>query len=61
MTKAPRTLYNIMCRGSLLLSNLTEEQFFDEMEDLAQSFYETGEPDPSEITYETIEVNGSTF
>jgi hypothetical protein len=45
----------------VLLSNLTEEQFFDEMEDLAQSFYETGEPDPSEITYETIEVNGSTF
>ena len=61
MTKAPRTLYNIMCRGSVLLSNLSEQQFFDEMESLAQSYYSTGMPDPSEITFETIEVNGSTF
>jgi len=60
MTKAPRTLYNIMCRGSVLLSNLTEQQFFDEMEGLAQCYYSTGVPGPSEISFETIEANGST-
>ena len=60
MTKAPQTLYNIICRGSVLLSNLSEEQFFDEMESLAHSYYESGLPDPSEITFETIEDNGST-
>jgi hypothetical protein len=60
MTKAPQTLYNIICRGSVLLSNLSEKQFFDEMESLAQSYYNTGMPDPSEISVETIEANGST-
>jgi hypothetical protein len=59
MTNRPKTLYNIICQGSVLVSNLTEEQFFDEMEGLAQSYYSTGMPDPSEITFETIEVNGS--
>jgi len=60
MTNRPKTLYNIICQGSVLVSNLTEEQFFDEMESLAQSYYEAGTPDPSEVTFETIEVNGST-
>lgn len=60
MTNRTKTLYNIICRGSTLLSNLTEDEFFDEMESLAQSYYSTGLPDPSEITFETIEVNGST-
>ena len=60
MTKAPQTLYNIICRGSVLLSNLSEQQLFDEMESLAQSYYSTGMPDPSEISVEIIEANGST-
>ena len=60
MTNRPKTLYNIICRGSVLLSNLSEQQFFDEMEGLAQSYYSTGMPDPSEISFETIEANGST-
>ena len=60
MTNRTKTLYNIICRGSVLLSNLSEEQFFDEMESLAQSYYSTGVPDPSEISFETIEANGST-
>ena len=60
MTNRPKTLYNIISRGSVLLGNLTEQQFFDEMEGLAQSYYSTGMPDPSEISVETIEANGST-
>lgn len=60
MTNRPKTLYNIICRGSVLLGDLTEQQLFDEMESLAQSYYNTGMPDPSEISVETIEANGST-
>jgi len=60
MTNRPKTLYNIICRGSVLLGDLTKQQLFDEMESLAQSYYNTGMPDPSEISVETIEANGST-
>lgn len=52
--KRSLTKYNILCRGRKIYNNLTEEEFFDTMEDLAQQFYETGTPDPSEITTEII-------
>jgi len=49
-----RTKYNILCKGDTIHQNLTEEQFLDTMEDLAQQFYESGSPDPSDITTEII-------
>lgn len=49
-----QTKYNILCKGRKIYSNLTEEEFFDTMEDLAQQFYESGTPDPSEIETEII-------
>jgi hypothetical protein len=54
MTDKPITKYNILCKGRKIYNNLTEEEFFDTMEDLAQQFYESGIPDPSEITTEII-------
>jgi len=47
--------FNITCKGEKIFSDLSEEDFFDAMEDLAQKFYETGTPEPHEITHEIIE------
>jgi hypothetical protein len=46
--------YNILCKGRKIYSDLSEEEFFDAMEDLAQQFYETGTPEPFEITHEFL-------
>ena len=46
-----------MCRGRVIHREISQDDFFDVMEDMAQSFYENGQPHPDEITYETIEVN----
>ena len=47
--------YNILCKGEIIYSKLTEEEYFDTMEDLASEFYETGIPHPSDINTEIIE------
>jgi hypothetical protein len=47
--------YNIICKGRKIFSDISEEEFFDVMEDLAQQFYETGSPEPHEITHEILE------
>ena len=47
--------YNIFCKGEVIYSKLTEEEYFDTMEDLASEFYETGIPHPSDINTEIIE------
>ena len=46
--------YNIYCKGRKLYSNLTEEEYFDIMEDLSQEFYETGFPSPEDLYTEII-------
>ena len=52
--KRSLTKYNILCKGRKIYNNLTEEEFFDTMEDLAQEFYKSGTPDPSDIETEII-------
>jgi hypothetical protein len=44
--------YNILCRGRKIYTNLTEEEYFDIMEDLANDFYQTGSPNSNEIETE---------
>jgi len=46
--------YNIFCKGKALYSNLTEEEYMDAMEDLAQTFYGEGSPHPDEIETKII-------
>ena len=48
------TLYNILCDGKTLYSNLTEEEYFDAMEDLSIEFYRTGSPHPNDLVTELI-------
>jgi len=57
MSNNRQVVYNIMCRGRVIHREISQDDFFDVMEDMAQSFYENGQPHPDEITYETIEVN----
>ena len=46
--------YNILCKGRKIYSNLTEEEYFNAMEDLSIQFYQTGSPNPNEIKTEII-------
>jgi hypothetical protein len=46
--------YNILCRGRRIYSNLTEEEYFDLMEDLSIEYYQTGSPNPQELETEIL-------
>jgi hypothetical protein len=49
------TKYHILINKSKIYTNLAEEQYFNIMEDLADDFYQTGSPNPNEITTEIFE------
>ena len=49
--------YNIICKGRKIYSNLTEEEYFNTMENLSIQFYQTGSPNPNEIETEIIGEN----
>ena len=44
--------YNILCSGRVIYKDLTEEEYFDTMEDLSVQFYQTGSPRPEELDTE---------
>jgi hypothetical protein len=46
--------YNILCKGRKIYSDLSQEEYFDTMEDLALQYYETGSPNPTELQTEII-------
>jgi hypothetical protein len=46
--------YNILCKGRKIFSNLTEEEYFNTMEDLSVQYYQTGSPSPEELETEII-------
>ena len=46
--------YNILCKGEKIYSNLTEEEYFNTMEDLAVKFYQSGSPKPEDLETEII-------
>ena len=41
--------YTISHHGQVLAEGLTQEEYFDKMMDLAEDFYKSGTPNPSEI------------
>jgi hypothetical protein len=49
--------YNILCQGRKIYTNLTEEEYFDLLEDLSVQFYQTGSPHPEELETEIMEEN----
>ena len=42
-------LYKITHKGQVLFDNLTEEEYFEKMQDLADDFFENGTPHPLEL------------
>jgi hypothetical protein len=46
--------YNILCKGRKIYSSLTQEEYFDVMEDLSIEYYQTGSPRPEDIETEII-------
>ena len=48
-------LFSISLNGNVLFDNLTEEEYFDKMEELAEQFYDTGSPHPLELRTEIKE------
>ena len=52
--ESSETTYNIRRKGRKIYSNLTEEEYFEIMEDLSIQYYQTGTPDPDEIETEII-------
>jgi hypothetical protein len=50
-------LYNILCKGRRIYSSLTEEEYFDIMEDLSIQFYQTGSPKPEDLETEILLEN----
>ena len=52
--ESSKAKYNILCRGRKIYSDLTEEEYFEIMEDLSIEYYQTGTPDPDEIETEII-------
>ena len=49
------TKYNILINDKKAYKGLSEEEYFEIMEDLSILYYQTGSPDPQEITTEMIE------
>lgn len=50
-------MYNILCKGRKIYSNLTEEEYFNLMEDLSIEYYQTGFPSPEDLETEIIGEN----
>ena len=46
--------YNILKKGKVIHSDLSEKEYFDIMEDYAQQFYEHNSPNPNELKTEFI-------
>ena len=49
--------YNILCKGRRIYTSLTEEEYFNTMEDLSIEFYQTGSPRPEDLETEILTEN----
>jgi hypothetical protein len=54
MTTMSTETYNILCEGRKIYSSLTEEEYFQIMEDLSIQYYQTGSPKPEDLETEII-------
>tara|TARA_Y100000592_G_scaffold83237_1_gene132824 strand:+ start:1966 stop:2127 length:162 start_codon:yes stop_codon:yes gene_type:complete len=41
--------HSIIYKGKVLAEGLTQEEYLDKMMDLAEDFYSTGSPNPSDL------------
>jgi len=50
-----KTRYTIFHKGNILYKNLTQEEYFDIMDDLSVEFYQTGSPRPQDLETKILE------
>ena len=50
------TEYTILHRGVVLYKGLTEEEYFDRMEDLSIEYYQKGSPRPQDLETKVIKI-----
>jgi hypothetical protein len=48
------TRYTILHKGEVLHDNLTQNEYFDIMEDLSMDFYQKGSPRPQDLETKII-------
>jgi hypothetical protein len=53
--------YNILCKGRRIYSSLTEEEYFNVMEDLSIEYYQTGAPCPEDLETEILLENNNVW
>ncbi len=46
--------YNILCKGRKIYTSLSEEEYFNVMEDLSIEYYQTGSPRPEDLETEIL-------
>jgi hypothetical protein len=46
--------FRILCSGRVIYQNLSQEEMFETMDDLAQQFYDTGLPNPHDLVVECV-------
>ena len=51
-----QTKYTVLHKGDILYKNLTEEEYFDIMEDLSIEYYQKGSPRPQDLETKMIEI-----
>jgi hypothetical protein len=51
-----QTEYTILHRGAVLYKGLTEEEYFDIMENLSIEFYQKGSPRPQDLETKIIKT-----
>ena len=50
------TEYTILHKGKVLYKNLTEEEYFDKMEDLSIEYYQKGFPRPQDLETKIFKI-----
>ena len=51
-----QTKYTVLHQGNVSYKNLTEEEYFDIMEDLSIEYYQKGSPRPQDLETKMIEI-----
>jgi hypothetical protein len=50
------TEYTILHKGEILYDNLTEDEYFDTMENLSVEYYQKGSPRPQDLETKIIRI-----
>ena len=51
-----QTRYTILHKEEILYNNLTQDEYFDMMEDLSVKYYQEGFPRPEDLKTKIIEI-----